>query len=358
MLKQQNIWKYRIQRFTLLVTAFVLGPISSFSLSAYELIDLGVGVRPQDINNQLTVVGSHSNSQSTASAFRWTYDGGIEDLAVGTIANAVNDNEQIVGNSLTGAFLIDGTTISEWDEFSAYGVNEIGSISGNKTMQNIYRPRSLPLAPAVYDGYDWAAYNITNVYSRGRRKGVYADIYELQDVNNSGLAVGHKGRTGLTGSSAILIDSNGAINDSTDITYLPIENGGTASAINNHNMIVGTTASNNRTNTYAYAYLFDGIDVHNLGTLNGGLTSTASDINDEMEVVGSSWLVSELTSINDPTEQHAFIWDKFNGMLDLNELVNAPDWTLTSATAINAHGDIVGVGIVNGEEHGFLLTTN
>ncbi len=43
-------------------------------------------------------------------------------------------------------------------------------------------------------------------------------------------------------------------------------------------------------------------------------------------------------------------------MQDLNGLVNAPSWLLTSAAAINANGDIVGTGIVNGEEHGFLLT--
>ncbi len=46
------------------------------------------------------------------------------------------------------------------------------------------------------------------------------------------------------------------------------------------NMIVGTTATNMATNSYAYAYLYDGVSVHNLGTLQGGLTSSASDIND------------------------------------------------------------------------------
>ena len=45
-------------------------------------------------------------------------------------------------------------------------------------------------------------------------------------------------------------------------------------------------------------------------------------------------------------------------MQDLNGLVNAAGWLLTSATAINANGDIVGTGIINGEMHGYLLTVD
>jgi PKD repeat protein len=46
-------------------------------------------------------------------------------------------------------------------------------------------------------------------------------------------------------------------------------------------------------------------------------------------------------------------------MTDLNNLVSLPTgWTLlTRATAINENGDIAGVGLVDGVEHGFVLTT-
>lgn len=356
MKKPQHFWQNRIQGYRLLVAAFILGSFSSFSLSAYELVDLGVGVSPKDLNSNLTVVGSRSTAAATNVAFRWTPNGGIEDIAVGTVANAINDNEQIAGNSLTGAFLMDGASVREWDGIGAYGINDMGAISGDKTMVNSFRPSPLPIAPAVYDGKSWTIYDIANVYARGTRQGVYADVYLLQDINNSGYAIGSWTRTGLTGSSPILIDTNAAVNSSADITYLPIPNGGNANAINNQNFIVGATGTNVATNSYAYAYLYDGASVRNLGTLHGGLTSSASDINDAGTVVGSAWLSTTYTSIQDPTQYHAFIWDEGNGMRDLNELVTAPNWILTSATAINTFGDIVGTGIVNGEEHGFLLT--
>ena len=46
-------------------------------------------------------------------------------------------------------------------------------------------------------------------------------------------------------------------------------------------------------------------------------------------------------------------------MTDLNDLSDLPlpeGWILTRAKGINEHGDIVGVGLLNGIEHGFLLS--
>ena len=45
-------------------------------------------------------------------------------------------------------------------------------------------------------------------------------------------------------------------------------------------------------------------------------------------------------------------------MTDLNDRGTLPDgWILTRATAINDYCDIAGVGLVDGIEHGFILTT-
>lgn len=107
----------------------------------------------------------------------------------------------------------------------------------------------------------------------------------------------------------------------------------------------------------------------NLGTLpvndtEFGLTSFAYDINESNQVVGSSRLITANTSLNDPTKYHAFIWEPaadgslYAGtMSDLNNLVELPaGWLLTHATAINDNGDIVGRGLVDGIEHGFILS--
>jgi PKD repeat protein len=45
-------------------------------------------------------------------------------------------------------------------------------------------------------------------------------------------------------------------------------------------------------------------------------------------------------------------------MVDLNDLVDAPGWILTDASAINEDGDIVGIGVKDGESRGFLLVAD
>ena len=86
------------------------------------------------------------------------------------------------------------------------------------------------------------------------------------------------------------------------------------------------------------------------------MTSSAADINESNQVVGTSRLVTQLTSLYDPAQYHAFLWENAR-MNDLNTLIPVDSgWILTTATAINDQGDIVGSGLVNGQVHGFLLT--
>jgi probable HAF family extracellular repeat protein len=66
------------------------------------------------------------------------------------------------------------------------------------------------------------------------------------------------------------------------VTYLPIPNGGYAAAINNMNRVAGTSGSNASSGEYAHAFLYDynAGTLLDLGTLYGGLTSSAADINE------------------------------------------------------------------------------
>ena len=120
-------------------------------------------------------------------------------------------------------------------------------------------------------------------------------------------------------------------------------------------MIVGTTGSNSSTipATYSQAYLFD-YNINNLTllpVLQGGLRSNAYGINEHNQVVGSSETLVGSTMVT-----HAFLWKQTDGVtIDLNDWATA-GWVLTSATAINDNGDIVGNGFLNGVAHGFLLT--
>lgn len=129
----------------------------AFGLQYQSVIDLGVDLRPTDINNNGTVTGSCKtgapvcpDGAAAGVAFRYTQSGGIELLNTAAVAaNAINDIEQITGNTATGAFLYDGN-LRQWEGYTGSGINEAGQISGNKALKNPYRATPLPLDPAIY----------------------------------------------------------------------------------------------------------------------------------------------------------------------------------------------------------------
>jgi len=320
------------------------------SAEPYALVDLGVDVSPEDLNDLGVVVGSRQLAPGATTAFVYSpADGSIRDLD-GTVARAVNDSGVVVGDTTTGAFVFDGSTMVDLPEAGARGINADGWVAGYVEMENPYRTSPRPRAPALYDGTDWWILDIAKVYPRGTRQGVYADLFVLEDLNDSRTAIGTKSRSGLYGSSAIRTPP-----EFDRIEYLPIPGGGRAVAINEDGLVVGTTGEDSSTQSYAHAYLLKGMDLTDLGTLGGGLRSSASDINASGQVVGSAWLSTVETSLYRPELYHAFLWDEANGMRDLNALVAAPGWVLTSATAINDAGEIVGSAIFAGQVHGYLL---
>ena len=337
----------------ILISATLL-VVASSPTFAYELIDLGENIEPKAINNSGVVVGSSNTDQYPATALRWSSGNALE-VIDGTSANAVNDNGKIAGSTITGAFILDGNNYRDWDDHGAFGINQSGAVSGYSVGENPFQPRSLPYNPAILNGEIWNVFDIAGIYPRGTKEGVYADRFILNDINDSGYAVGYKYRYGLTGSAAILIDPNITVNDLADVIDLPTPAGGRASDINNNNMIVGTTGSNSGTIpvTYSQAYFLDynTNSLTILPTLEGGLRSAAYAVNDYNQVVGTSEAMVGTTTVN-----HAFLWNQADDTLvDLNGWA-AEGWILSSATANNDNGDIVGTGTLNGVEHGFLLT--
>ncbi len=113
--------------------------------------------------------------------------------------------------------------------------------------------------------------------------------------------------------------------------------------------VLGLTISKPVIDDVGYrAFLWDSTNgLQDLGTLDGYTDSYASDINNNGQIVGYA-----------SSAFRALLWE--NGTVtDLNTLISPNSgWILGAATAINNQGQIVGEGLLDGQNlvHAFLLT--
>ena len=118
-----------------------------------------------------------------------------------------------------------------------------------------------------------------------------------------------------------------------------------AYAINNKGQITGLAYTANGS---GHAFITSGTKLIDLGTFAGSTSTTwGFGINNLGVVVGQSTFQNTY---------HAFV---FSGgkIKDLNKQIPAGSgWTLTEADGINDAGQIVGMGLKNGQQHAYLLT--
>ena len=102
------------------------------------------------------------------------------------------------------------------------------------------------------------------------------------------------------------------------------------------------------------AFLYDGMSSIDLGLLPGETfdNARALDVNQAGQIIG---YVADFD--NAPGFGGAAVLWEAGQIFDLNSLIPAgSDWNLLSANGINAHGQIVGFGTLNGDTRAFLLT--
>jgi probable HAF family extracellular repeat protein len=115
---------------------------------------------------------------------------------------------------------------------------------------------------------------------------------------------------------------------------------------------------NSRGQVAGFSYLAYNVDFHgflwqhgslvDLGTVAGDTASQAYFVSDHGQVLGSSGTISGLV--------HAYLWQD-GVMTDLNTRIPSDSgWQLLAAWSMNAPGQIVGVGLIGGLTHAFLLT--
>jgi len=91
-----------------------------------------------------------------------------------------------------------------------------------------------------------------------------------------------------------------------------------------------------------------------LAPLAGGITSTATGINDLNEIVGTSRTPGQCASCPEPLHA-ATIWIQGQPYELLPAVTNGTGWQLLDAIGLNNDGLIIGVGTLNGVRHSFLL---
>ncbi len=297
-----------------------------------------------DVNERGEAVGTASGQSGSLPLMY--IDGEVATLdtlgGLYTNANAVNELGQIAGSSQSQPWWgwravrweLDGSmtvvpplTGDPNDNTYGDGINRFGHMAGTSEVSG-----------GFWHAFFWSEQTGTIDL------GSLADSYSgANDVNDHGVVVGWSSGQ-MSFEMAFRWESGGVM------TALPALKdsdfpGASASAINNHNVIVGH--SNGITYGIQHAVMWDASgDIHALGSL-GGHSSWAYDINDAGVIVGEALLPDG--------SRHAFI-HRDGVMRDLNDfLPPGSPWTLLRADAISDDGRIVGVGHVAGETATFVL---
>ncbi len=349
-------------RLALCVLAIVSLAIRAQAQCQYELTIIQAGPPncdplPQSwtygngINESAQVVGNYVVcALGGDEAFLW--DGGPNAITLtrppsisSAGANDINDAGQIVGTMvLTGigsrAFLYDGAkfidlgTMPGGNNSRAFAINSVDQIVGRWG-----GPGKAPSQGAFL----WQEGAMTDLNAL-----LGTPMSEANDINDAGQIVGWMGEifTVPDGGEAFIWDDG-------QITPLGQVAGSyftTAEAINEVGQVVGSAVTGKFPVTGTRAFLWDSGQMIDLGILPGAERSAASDINDAGQIVGGAW--GSGGSID-----AGLIWHD-GMMIDLNDLIQDNlGVQVLRATAINNHGQITGVGVVNsGGAVGVFLT--
>jgi probable HAF family extracellular repeat protein len=315
--------------------------------TSYSITDLGTlntnGYSvAKSVNASAQVTGAAGTTNSNLSDVFFYSNGAMSSLGTlggsSGIGNGINRSGQVAGYSTnsTGtyrAFLSTNGTLTDIGDLGggsavAYGINDLGWVVGSGVTAKgenhpfLYRNgKMFDLGTLGSKNNDW--WNVA------------------QAVNNSGVVAGTSYDAignffGFVWKSGKMTKM-GTLGGSWSQTY----------GINNKGQTTGLAYTKNGS-AHAFIANCGSCALKDLGTITGS-TSTVWGfaINDSGVVVGQTTFQNTY---------HAFVYSG-GKMKDLNSMIPAASgWELTEANGINAAGQIVGMGTINGQEHGYLLT--
>lgn len=266
----------------------------------------------------------------------------------GTAAFAINNNNQIVGESFDSTTSTPTAVLWDSERVIDVGSQFDAAISVARDINDsgvIVGQAALELGPFT-QGFIWDEVNGGQIVGTldGRSGGVN------RSVNERGVVVGHSFFFGSPDQAHVVTEMDGRY--ITELISAPFPGIGVAAAVNDHNVIVGHANTTFGPHTAAIFTPGQPELFIDLGTLPGATESEAFDVNDDGIIVGAAG------GYPDWSTAHAFVFR--NGrMLDLNDLFDDPmgEWdVLIQATAVNNNGDIVGFGRTSdGNTSAFIL---
>jgi probable HAF family extracellular repeat protein len=332
------------------LSCLIVVVISTWSAAqTYTITDLGAlnssgysVARGVNINGEVTGAAG-SNNSNLSDVFLYS-SGKMSSLGTlggsSGIGNGINASGNVAGYSTNSsgtyrAFLASGGKLTDIGDLGGgsavgYAINDVGQVVGSAVTSG---GENHPFLYSNSQMIDLGTLGSTNT----------SWWNSAQGINNAGVVVGTS--YDAHGNFFGFIWSNGKM------TKMGTLGGpwSQAYAINNKNQITGQAYTAPKSGRLAHAFIATSNGkLTDLGTISGSTSTTwGFGINDSGVVVGQSTFGNTY---------HAFVYSG-GKMKDLNKLITAGSgWTLIEADSINASGQIVGMGMHSGQEHGYLLT--